>query len=212
MASCAFIISAWASKYKYTVYLCCYCCCMLSSSVIHHGFMQKWIPSAKRSGGSPITAICSYKRHAVFRETDMLSIIVVLTCFIKKLFMLSVRMLTILHMECIFNHYVRWQDIISLFGLKCPKIAYYCSFGNFYHTISSRVVTFVGIRCIQYIHWYVMYLTISLTDELLINIIVKTNNIHTYLTGFCVFDHRSVRFAHWNLHAVHRNVPQSSKR
>ena len=24
-------------------------------------------------------------------------------------------MLTILHMECIFNHYVRWQEIISLF-------------------------------------------------------------------------------------------------
>ena len=61
------------------------------------------------------------------------------------------------------------------FGLKYPKIAYYCSFGNFVHTISSRAVTFVGIKYIQYIPWYIMHLTISLTVELLINIIVKTN-------------------------------------
>ena len=41
-----------------------------------------------------------------------------------------------------------------------------------------------------------MHITISLTDELLINMIVKTNNIHTYVTDFCVFDQRNVQFAH----------------
>ena len=36
-----------------------------------------------------------------------------------------------------------------------------------------------------------MHLTISST---VINMIVKTNNIHTYVTGFCVFDKRNVQF------------------
>ena len=70
------------------------------------------------------------------------------------------------------------------FGLKYPKITYYCSFGNLVHTISSRAVTLLGITYIHYIHWYITHLTISLIVKLLINMIVKMNHIHTYLTIF----------------------------